>query len=410
MFDGSPRPELLALLAAVKAEPDDDTPKLALADWLQEQDHASDRARGEYLRLLVAFDRLPPHDSDRAAARGQLRDLWKNYPAWLGPLPAAGFKCDATSVLRGLLLAGIDGPQLASKKALAAAGSEEYAWVGGLEFSRMSSQQHRRFVHSPLLESLIALRYEGCNVEAWAVEELANAPGAVGLKYLALNRMRVGHLGAAAIAGSPDVIDPREGPGTRCQLGALRELNLGGSDIGRDSGFKSLCDSPVLNNLRALDVSNTGLSIHAARAFAEGTGLPALTELNLGGTNHIGPDGTLILVHSPNTGRLRKLNLWSNGVADYGVEAICRRDHMCNLTHLDLSGNLLTNRAAAALAGAPQLKTLEELNLKTNGISGEGALALANAPHLGNLRLLNLSSNPIGAKAAAALRERFGGV
>jgi hypothetical protein len=32
MFDASPRPELLALLAAVKAEPDDDTAKLVLAD------------------------------------------------------------------------------------------------------------------------------------------------------------------------------------------------------------------------------------------------------------------------------------------------------------------------------------------------------------------------------------------
>ena len=55
MFDATPRPELLALLAAVKAEPDDDTAKLVLADWLQEQDHEADQARGEFVRESVAL-------------------------------------------------------------------------------------------------------------------------------------------------------------------------------------------------------------------------------------------------------------------------------------------------------------------------------------------------------------------
>ena len=65
MSDFSPRAELLALLAALKADPDDDTPKLALADWLEEQDYAADRARGEFLRALVAIDRLSPGDPSR---------------------------------------------------------------------------------------------------------------------------------------------------------------------------------------------------------------------------------------------------------------------------------------------------------------------------------------------------------
>jgi Leucine-rich repeat (LRR) protein len=175
-----------------------------------------------------------------------------------------------------------------------------------------------------------------------------------------------------------------------------------------DAGFKALCDSPHLNALRSLKVRNDSLTLHSARAFADATGLPDLTELDLGGTNRIGPDGTLILVHKPAAGRLRKLNLWSNGVADYGVEAIGRAPHMCHLTHLDVSGNLLTSRAAVAIAAAEHLKTLEELSLRTNGISGEGALALADSPHLANLRRLDLGGNNIGAKAAARLRERFG--
>ena len=50
MFDATPRRNCSRLLAAVKAEPEDDTAKLVLADWLQEQDLESDRARGEFLR------------------------------------------------------------------------------------------------------------------------------------------------------------------------------------------------------------------------------------------------------------------------------------------------------------------------------------------------------------------------
>lgn len=394
MFDASPRADLLALLAAVKAEPDDDTPKLALADWLQEQDYPAERARGEYLRTLVACDRLPPDDPARPTVLGRLHELWRrNYPAWLGPLPAAGFRFWHYSARWGLLFPGVDGTQLVSKKALAVAGSEEYAWVAGLSFSRNSVRQHRRFVRSPLVDSLIALRYDGCVAEPTPVVDLARAPGAAGLKSLALARCRIGLEGSGALAGLS---------------GKLRELSLGGCDFGGDAGFKSLCDSLALTGLRSLDVSDAGLSIHSARAFADAAGLPELAGLNLGGRNSIGPDGTLILVHGPNAGRLCKLGLGSNGVADYGVEAIARRDHLCRLTHLGLSDNRLTDRSAAAIAGAEHLASLRELDLRANTVGERGALSLAGAKHLDNLLRLDLSGNAVGPKGAAALKERFG--
>jgi len=394
MFDASPRPELLALLAAVKAEPDDDTRKLALADWLQEQDHDADHARGEFLRGIVRYHRLDEDDPDRVGLAGGLSALWKHYhPAWLGPLPAAGFRLwGYLSAGRGLLVPSIEGRQVVAKAAAAAAGSAAYAWVGGLNFFQLSGGQLTRFARSPLLDSLVGLRLSECYVTARSVADLVNNPRAAGLKSLDLGKVSAP---VESIAASP-------------HLAGLRELRLWQSRVG-DAAFKALCDSPHLNELRVLDVSSNELTIHAARAFADGTGLPALTALDLGGSsNHIGPDGALILVHKPNAGRLRKLSFWSIGIADYGVEAICRQPHMNKLTHLDLSGNLLTNRAAVALAGAEHLKTLEVLNLKTNGISGDGALALAGSPHLANLRRLDLSGNRFGAKAAAALCERFG--
>jgi uncharacterized protein (TIGR02996 family) len=394
MFAVSPRPELLALLAAVKAEPEDDTPRLALADWLQEQDHDADRARGEFLRTLVEYNRTPPETIEAAELLAKLKKLWEHYhPAWVGPLMTAGFQFPRghSSSEWGLLRPFINGYQVATRDAKRVAGSEAYAWVGHLDFNGLSSNQLRKFTASRLLDTLIGLRIHHCSVGPGAMGEVVQSSHAAALKYLDLYRVRAP---AGAVAHSP-------------HMARLRELRLPYCQVS-DGDFKRLCDSPHLNELRSLDVSNNALTIHAARSFADRTGLPALTELNLGGTNRIGPDGTLILVDSPSTGRLRKLNLWSNGVADYGVEAICKYAHVSHLTHLDLSGNLLTNRAAVALAAAEHLKTLEELNLRTNGISGEGALALANSPHLNSLCLLNLVGNTIGQKAAAALRDRFG--
>jgi Leucine-rich repeat (LRR) protein len=288
----------------------------------------------------------------------------------------------------GLLVPHIDGRQVVSKKALAVAGSEEYEWVAALTFLSISAEQNRLFIQSELLRPLIGLHYLGCDIGPSGVEELVAVAKARRYQFLSLARTNFD----CRLLG---------------ELASLRELKLIGSDIGSDAGFKLLCDSRNLNELQLLDISNTELSIHAARAFADRSGLPALAKLNLAG-NRIGPDGTLIMVHSPNTGRLQKLNLSMNGIADYGVEAICGRTHMSNLTHLDLSGNLLTDRAATAIAGAQHLEKLEELNLTLNDIGDDGAMKLASAAHLTDLRRLDLTSNHIGPNAAASLRERFG--
>src|SRR5439155_22125314 len=105
-----------ALLAAIRAAHEDDTPRLAFADWLDEND---DPARAEFVRAQVEFARLMADGSDsqavweflkkqdyvtRPAARWELIDagiarrraldtriteLWQEHgPAWRAELPA----------------------------------------------------------------------------------------------------------------------------------------------------------------------------------------------------------------------------------------------------------------------------------------------------------------------------------
>src|SRR4051794_31790576 len=50
------RAELRALLAAAKADHWDDGPRLALADWLEENGGEADRSRAEVIRLQLDTD------------------------------------------------------------------------------------------------------------------------------------------------------------------------------------------------------------------------------------------------------------------------------------------------------------------------------------------------------------------
>jgi uncharacterized protein (TIGR02996 family) len=77
------RPEVLAFLQAIKDEPEDDTPRLVLADWLEERGDP----RSELLRIQVEMARLPldaPHLRVLAPRQQQL--LRQHADTWLGPL------------------------------------------------------------------------------------------------------------------------------------------------------------------------------------------------------------------------------------------------------------------------------------------------------------------------------------
>src|SRR5262245_40173275 len=71
-------------VAAVGAAPQDDTPRLIFADWLQ--DHG-DEARAELIRVQCELARLEAGDPRRPGLRErELRLLWDHQLRWLGPL------------------------------------------------------------------------------------------------------------------------------------------------------------------------------------------------------------------------------------------------------------------------------------------------------------------------------------
>jgi uncharacterized protein (TIGR02996 family) len=76
-----------AFIESIAAQPDEDTPRLAFADWLQEH---GEEDRAEYVRLSCALARRPP-SRDGLDRGSTLALLARNFPEWFGDLfTAAG--------------------------------------------------------------------------------------------------------------------------------------------------------------------------------------------------------------------------------------------------------------------------------------------------------------------------------
>ncbi len=71
---------------AAAAAPDDDTPRLVYADWLDDRGTAADSARAAFVRLQVRRTRLDPSDPDRDSLLAEEAALFARCRrAWNGP-------------------------------------------------------------------------------------------------------------------------------------------------------------------------------------------------------------------------------------------------------------------------------------------------------------------------------------
>jgi uncharacterized protein (TIGR02996 family) len=75
-----------ALLAAIMSHPDEDTPRLVYADWLDENG-ASERA--EFIRLQIGLARGTLPGRQRGTAEKRCRALEKTHGDWLAPVRKA---------------------------------------------------------------------------------------------------------------------------------------------------------------------------------------------------------------------------------------------------------------------------------------------------------------------------------
>ncbi|MBN9119880.1 MAG: TIGR02996 domain-containing protein, partial [Planctomycetes bacterium] len=326
---------------AIEAQPEDDTPRLVYADWLDE--HAAsdvDRARADLIRVQCWREREPPGER-RVALAGREGGLLVLYGReWVKPLP--GDLNDAlTDFRRGFL----------DPVTLPAAGFASHA----KHLSEQAPLFHVRLVRARDAMKAIAARPElsfvrrltlaGAWVQNAELTALAPAPHLDNLQQLDLSHNQIGIRGATDLATA--------------RAPALRELRLERNPI-KDRGLLALAqaDWPALEHL---DATECGLRF-APAGLADGPLVRRLVSLQLSRNPDVPASAWLRLAAAP-WGRLERLDLSNPTVTDAVAEALAANPALAGLRVLHLGAATITARGARAILASPYLRGLTRLRL-----------------------------------------------
>jgi uncharacterized protein (TIGR02996 family) len=249
-----------AFLQAILEDPDDDTPRLVYADWLD--DHGRPE-RAEFIRLQCRLARLPAGDGRRQDLEAREGDLLgRHRREWLEPL---GDPWVSAEFRRGFVW-GL--------------GLTAAAFVGRAEhLFRMAPLRHAdlyfdaeevipRLAASPWLLRLTSLRLR-TDLDARLWRDLLGSPQLANLTALDLLDDRIGDKGLRALVASH-------------RMARLRELRLGWNGIG-SRGLRALAASPLLGQLTHLSLFYNEVGGRGAAALARSARASSLTHLDFRG-------------------------------------------------------------------------------------------------------------------------------
>jgi uncharacterized protein (TIGR02996 family) len=429
-----------ALLAAIRADPADDTPRLAYADWLDENaGHSTarpagrpegvtaaapadaNRARAEFIRVQCQLARLADEDDRYSELQARELRLFSRYGADWRDVPAH------VEFRRGMLeVWGYANPKL-----FGGGGRDLFADHPVREVC-LGTQDPDRWgeiaAQCPHLSRVETLRMTSGGEKIAFPDFLAmlSSEHLTGLTTLDASGGEYGDAGLFEILGSAGRRpvrghwDRRRGTSSRAGAGLLPSLrNLRRLSLHRfrltDRGVRLLLDSPLADTLTHLDLSHNGTDNEGPGMTAEGVGAlvesrlwPRLEELNLGHLR-LGNDPTAarLLFGALPRSNLRVLGLsgyaWSpdaSGAALVGAMVSARS--WGRLEALALSYNLFSPEDLQALFECPHLAGLRRLHLGGE-VGGLDAAGLAGCPHLAGLTTLRLTCSRFDDDGMAAL-------
>jgi uncharacterized protein (TIGR02996 family) len=253
-----------ALLAAITANPDEDTPRLAYADWLDESadtlpDPELARVRAEFIRAQVERLRcpywLPGHVARYAELRCREREIEAQYRAAIlgdaanvgaiGVYFTRGFPC--LSMLAGVFLAH----------------AERFAPLRPpiLKVTNAADHWYDLFTHPllPLVTDVSMTTWSESDT-AWSLEPaIIGRMGELGthnrVRGLDLSHCRVGDDGLYQLA-------------ERAAVWRLDDLDLSHNDI-QYSGLVELLATPLPRALRRVNLCGNPITYNGARVLAE---------------------------------------------------------------------------------------------------------------------------------------------
>ena len=338
-----------ALLAAIRAHPEEDTPRLMLADWLDEQGDDAARARAEFVRLQCEQARLADDGSDSHAVYEFVRDR-DNITR-----PSADWTKIDDGIHRRVALA------VRADDLLKRLGE---GWLPALP-KRCKVEWggfHRGFPHRVTLGDLRRLKE--------AAPYLRKAAPAVTLVEAEFTPKFVDQLADAGLLGWLAGLDVRNDCaaglrefGHRPEAAGVRALAVRYGDA--NDVASAVADSPHWTGLRTFDLSNTAT----------------------------GPEATETLFRAKSLRTLKRLHILRAGNWTTDTVRALAAGAFSELTSLRLLHCGLDDDAAEVLAACPHLANLRTLDLGHNSIGGRGVTALLTSPHLANVAFLGLDHN-----------------
>jgi uncharacterized protein (TIGR02996 family) len=417
-------------LAAILESPEDDLPRLAYADWLEEQGDP----RSEFIRVQIEFSRNPFSPRQRALQKRQNELLMQHGSVWARPLDERNIKWEFH---RGF----IESVSLASEQF-----AKEASWLFGvapiravtfgdllldkliacphldrikevvIPYARedpLSADEWRRWFTEPRWEQLTALTFSQRRIDAARARALATSAVFPRLEKLTVIQGGLSRDVAAALFSSPlprltrvkllSSAIGREGLAAllaSCSPDQLQALNLDFSQIG-DEGAHQLARVSTWTHLEELELRSNSIRASGARALAS-VRWPALKKLTLG-FDSIGDEGLRSLAGAAAPPQLAVLEVNYNYIGPQGVEALTASPLSWNLSALDLSNNPIGDEGVSTLVRSRKLNELQSLDLEDCKISLAGCRALLNSSLGKHLCWLNLER----AKVTPGLFEKF---
>jgi len=409
-----------ALYHAICAHPDEDTPRLAFADLIEEN---GDDLRARFIRTQIALARLPQYDAAWVKARLFTPDAGTGWSmAHTLPKLPNGVSWQRFEFRRGFpWKAGV-----LSLEALVQNGEVIFAVapIQALDIDARDRPNLSVLADWPHLARFHKLEFSSGWFGTPDIAQLAESAYATNLTELGFERDGIAPEGLTVLAASP-LFSRLEGLELRSisspsvllvdslaaasEPGMLSRLSLPYNRLRHDD-VEHLCALPMMHELQHLDLSDNPLGVEGATVLAESGIVRNLRILNLSKTRP-GVPGVKSLVESGRPVGLRMLDLSDNLLGPVAVKVLASSGSLRGLRVLNLTNNLVGDAGASALAASRTLAGLLELDLRDADIGDAGARALAESPHLDGLLRLDLRTRDdrtLSNAARAALLERFG--
>lgn len=377
-----------AFLQAIRADLDDDGPRLIYADWLD--DHG-DHDRAEFIRVECRRAALP-HDHaesvDLAERRLELVARLSGRAVELSPaLPPLFSFASPTwdeDYQRGFPSRAHAEPGLLSEE-------QVRAFCAGLEHLVSGTTIRHLYLRGPQAKQVGQVilgqpaSAELCGLTIHGPE--SRYPGKGVLSGLA----RTTRLDRLTLLGLDLYTSDRTAEMERFTsadwFNRLRELWLWiGPDASHPFLLPRIAAIPNLGTFRCADLPVPGL-----QALADG--FASLTRLELIQSSSLDPRQAVFLANA-RFPRLADLCLPQCWLDDGGLGLLLRADWFGQLRSLDLTVNKISNEGVVALAAAPAATELRVLRLGDNPFRLKGLEAIARSDNLRGLTTLDLSSHP----------------